>query len=73
MVPAHDPLSFTAQMARMNARLMIHEAKRHGVDLEISRRAAAKLCGAEIARGEGGRDRMAAFLDPLKRAKARAG
>jgi hypothetical protein len=30
-VPAHDPLSFTAQMVRMDGRLMINKAKRHGV------------------------------------------
>jgi hypothetical protein len=72
MVPAHDPLSITAQMARMDVRLMINEAKRHGVDPrnQAERQSCAAL-GSGVARAIAIARPL--FLDPFKRAKARPG
>jgi 3-hydroxyisobutyrate dehydrogenase len=61
----YDPPSFTVEMARKDVRLMIDEAKRHDVDLEVMPGLAA-LYDAAIARGEGGRDHTAAFRYPAE-------
>src|SRR5271165_2199361 len=61
----YDPPSFTVGMARKDVRLMIDEAKRHDVDLEVMP-SVAKLYDAAIARGGGGRDHTAAFRYPAE-------
>ncbi len=60
-----DNPSFEVQMARKDVRLMIEEAKRHGVDLAVMP-AVAALQDAAIARGEGRMDTSAAFRWPLR-------
>lgn len=60
----HDQVSFEVAMARKDVRLMIEEAKRHGVDLAVMP-AVAALQDAAIARGEGALDSSAAFRWPL--------
>lgn len=59
-----DEVSFEVSMARKDVRLMIEEAKRHGVDLAVMP-AVAALQDAAIARGEGRLDTTAAFRWPL--------
>jgi 3-hydroxyisobutyrate dehydrogenase len=60
----YDQVSFEVAMARKDVRLMIEEAKRHGVDLAVMP-AVAALQDAAIARGEGRLDTTAAFRWPL--------
>jgi 3-hydroxyisobutyrate dehydrogenase len=60
----YDQVSFEVAMARKDVRLMIEEAKRHGVDLAMMP-AVAALQDAAIARGEGQLDTTAAFRWPL--------
>jgi 3-hydroxyisobutyrate dehydrogenase len=56
--------SFELAMARKDVRLMIEEARRHGVDLAVMP-AVAALFDAAIARGEGGLDASAAARYPI--------
>jgi 3-hydroxyisobutyrate dehydrogenase len=56
--------SFEVAMARKDARLMVEEAKRHGVDLAVMP-AVIALFDAAIARGEGALDASAAVRFPL--------
>ncbi len=63
-VGPYDQVSFEVAMARKDVRLMIEEAKRHGVDLAVMP-AVAALQDAAIARGEGALDSTAAFRWPL--------
>lgn len=60
----YDQVSFEVAMARKDVRLMIEEAKRHGVDLAVMP-AVAALYDAAIARGEGALDTTAAFRWPV--------
>jgi 3-hydroxyisobutyrate dehydrogenase len=57
--------SFEVAMARKDARLMVEEAKRHGVDLAVMP-AVIALFDAAIARGEGALDSGAAMRWPVK-------
>ncbi|HYF59343.1 MAG TPA: NAD(P)-binding domain-containing protein [Burkholderiaceae bacterium] len=59
----YEPPSFEVAMARKDVRLMIEEAKRHGIDLAVMPSVAA-LFDAAIARGEGAKDSSAAFRWP---------
>ncbi|HTR12840.1 MAG TPA: NAD(P)-binding domain-containing protein [Roseiarcus sp.] len=61
----YDPPSFTVEMARKDARLMIEEAARHDVRLNLIPDV-VKLFEEAIGRGEGGRDTTAAFRYPLQ-------
>jgi len=56
----YEPPSFEVAMARKDVRLMIEEAKRHGVDLAVMP-AVAAVYDAAIARGEGHLDSAAAM------------
>lgn len=60
-----DEVSFEVSMARKDVRLMIEEAKRHGVELAVMP-AVAALQDAAIARGEGALDTSAAFRWPVR-------
>ena len=60
-----DQPSFEVEMARKDVRLMIEEAKRHGVDLGVMP-AIAALQDASIARGEWKMDSSAAFRWPQR-------
>ena len=60
----YDQVSFEVAMARKDVRLMIEEARRHGVELAVMP-AVAALQDAAIARGEGQLDSTAAFRWPL--------
>jgi 3-hydroxyisobutyrate dehydrogenase len=59
-----DQPSFEVAMARKDARLMVEEAARHGVDLAVMP-AVIALQDAAIARGEGQLDTTAAFRYPI--------
>jgi 3-hydroxyisobutyrate dehydrogenase len=59
-----DEVSFEVSMARKDVRLMIEEARRHGVELAVMP-AVAALQDAAIARGEGALDTSAAFRWPV--------
>lgn len=59
-----DQVSFEVDMARKDVRLMIEEARRHGVELAVMP-AVAALQDAAIARGEGRLDSTAAFRWPI--------
>lgn len=59
------PPSFEVAMARKDVRLMIEEAKRHGVDLAVMPSVMA-LFDAAIARGESALDSSAAMRFPIK-------
>lgn len=61
----YDQPSFEVAMARKDARLMVEEAKRHGVDLAVMP-AVIALFDAAIARGEGALDSSAAMRWPVK-------
>ncbi len=61
----YDQPSFEVSMARKDARLMVDEAKLHGVDLAVMP-AVIALFDAAIARGEGGLDSSAAMRWPVK-------
>ena len=61
----YDQVSFEVAMARKDVRLMIEEAKRHGVDLAVMP-AVAALQDQAIARGEGQLDSTAAFRWPQR-------
>ena len=61
-----EPPSFEIAMARKDVRLMIEEAKRHGVDLAVMP-AVAALYDAAIARGDGARDSLVAVAYPVPR------
>jgi 3-hydroxyisobutyrate dehydrogenase len=61
----YDEVSFEVAMARKDVRLMIEEAKRHGVDLAVMP-AVAAVQDAAIARGEGALDTSAAFRWPVR-------
>ena len=61
----YEPPSFTVDMARKDARLMIEEAARHNVRLNLIPDV-VKLYDEAIARGEGGRDTTAAFRYPIR-------
>jgi 3-hydroxyisobutyrate dehydrogenase len=62
----YEPASFAVSMARKDVRLMIEEAARHGVRLELMP-LVASLYDQAIARGEGSLDTTAAFRYPHKR------
>jgi len=59
----YEPASFAVSMARKDVRLMIEEAARHGVRLELMPLIAG-LYDQAIARGEGSLDTTAAFRFP---------
>jgi 3-hydroxyisobutyrate dehydrogenase len=59
----YEPPSFAISMARKDVRLMIEEAARHGVELEVMPLIAA-LYDQAIQRGEGALDTTAAFRYP---------
>lgn len=59
----YEPASFAVSMARKDVRLMIEEAGRHGVRLELMP-LIAELYDRAIARGEGTLDTTAAFRYP---------
>ena len=61
----YDQPSFEVAMAKKDARLMVEEAKRHGVDLAVMP-AVIALFDAAIARGEGALDSSAAMRWPVK-------
>jgi 3-hydroxyisobutyrate dehydrogenase len=59
----YEPASFEVAMARKDVRLMIEEARRHGVELAVMP-AVLDLFDAAIARGEGAMDSSAAMRFP---------
>jgi 3-hydroxyisobutyrate dehydrogenase len=61
----YDQPSFEVAMARKDARLMVEEARLHGVDLAVMP-AVIALFDAAIARGEGALDSSAAMRWPVK-------
>jgi len=61
----YEPASFAVSMARKDVRLMIEEAARHGVRLELMPLIAG-LYDRAIARGEGALDTTAAFRYPYE-------
>lgn len=61
----YDQPSFEVAMAKKDARLMVEEARRHGVDLAVMP-AVIALFDAAIARGEGTLDSSAAMRWPIR-------
>jgi 3-hydroxyisobutyrate dehydrogenase len=62
----YEPASFAVSMARKDVRLMVEEAGRHGVRLELMP-LIADLYDRAIARGEGPLDTTAAFRFPFEK------
>lgn len=62
----YEPASFAVSMARKDVRLMIEEAARHGVRLELMP-LIADLYDQAIARGEGSLDTTAALRSPFEK------